>query len=509
MKYGPSFAQWSQDSTGFKASLEHHDPNNAKAVDQFCKNIVFTTKGWICWKQLRVCRCKLDQSNKSLSQIQNSAVLVPMGSFLTRSSGLAARLCSFLLVKRITCEAYEVAGEANVPLKCLFCKDSFATRNSLFKHLRREHPTCHNRTCQKCKIFPVTGSCYECKEAVLCGKCYEKWKEHPKYASLTFNNNLPQHMQGGNQVKKTPKAEVAEVAEESEREVASAKAPLQFTSKLPKSILDAFNQRASCKRPSFRIPSKILRKEVPLEDLEFAWHNGLLCAVPIGTTSTFGHEEKDQWLNLAKFDKTRDIALSPAEPQVTSELLKAILRFHTFATKLNCQDLRRVAKSTWNCRDSADAWQSCAEKTPGIRIHRERSGRGSSGHRSASIQLQHVESLEPFDFEKFALQFLAQVDGVEFYSTPSLAESMHFYGPCDNVPLDLCYHLVWLARQSGCIVPVADGRSDGALVVKLTKDSASEVRVVGQKSSKSWGVADDMMEFGNSYIQKLSTSEAT
>lgn len=433
------------------------------------------------WKS----RCKLlilgltDEENQRskhiylFSQIQNSAALVSMGSFLTRSSRLGARLCSLLLVKRVECESDEVAGEAKVPFNCLFCKDSFATRNSLFKHLRREHPTCHNRTCQKCNIFPVTGSCYECKEAVLCSQCFEKWKEHPKYASLSFNNTLPQHMQGGNQVKKTPKAEVDEVVEVSEKEVGPAKAPLQFTSKLPKSIVDAFNQRASCKRPSFRIPSKILLEEVPLEDLEFAWRNGLLHAVPIGTTSTFGHEEKDQWLNLAKLDKTRDIALSPAEPQVTSELLKAILRFHIFATKLTCQDLRRVAKSTWNCRDSAEAWQSCAEKTPGIRIHRERSGRGSSGHRSASIQLQQGECVEPFDFEEFALQFLAQVDGMEFYSTPSLAESMHFYGPFD-VPLDLCYHLVWLARQSGCIVPVADGRSDGALMVKLTKDSTRE-----------------------------------
>ena len=299
------------------------------------------------------------------------------------------------------------------------------------------------------------------------------------------------------------------------------RAPLQFgSSKLPKSLADAFNKFASAERPLFRIPSKILLREVPREDLEMAWRNDLLRGMPIGLKSTFAHEDKDQWLHLAMKDTDRDVALSPLEPEMTSELLLAILRFQTFRTKISCYHVRLTAKSTWNCGNRVVDWQACAEETPGVRIHRER---GARGYKSASIALQRARSVKPLDFEGFAFSFLERVDGVEFYSTPSLAESMFHYGQNPEhatVPLDVCYDLVWRARQSGFAQP----SKRRTLIVKLDKhgvqaanqhgvqDERDVVLASKPKSSSAWrnsceGVEDEM-EFGRFCVQRLLLSEA-
>ena len=92
--------------------------------------------------------------------------------------------------------------------------------------------------------------------------------------------------------------------------------------------------------PLFRIPSKALRDEVPWEDLEFAWSNQLLSGMPVGIKSTFAHADKDQWLHLVMEDPDRDVVLSPLQPLLTSELLLAILRFHTFEKEIHCLDVR-------------------------------------------------------------------------------------------------------------------------------------------------------------------------
>ena len=64
----------------------------------------------------------------------------------------------------------------------------------------------------------------------------------------------------------------------------------------------------------------------------------------------------------------------------------------------------------------------CAEKAHNVKIHRRRE---SSGHKSASIAIQHTGKVgQPLDFEDFAFSFLQKVNGQEFYSTPGLAESM-------------------------------------------------------------------------------------
>ena len=418
-------------------------------------------------------------------------------------------------------------GNGGLCFKCIFCPEVFASRNGLFKHLRAEHPSAHNRRCDRCKIFPVIGVCYECSEskAVLCSKCYGDYESEVDpdstcSTSSTFSkHDFPQHMQGRAAQQAQPNRERRELREPAEPPICNAlRPPLQFgPSKLPKSLVDAFNKHASAEMPLFRIPSKTLRDEVPLEDLEFAWSNQLLCGMPVGIKSTFAHADKDQWLHLAMEDPDRDVVLSPLQPLLTSELLLAILRFQTFETEIACLDVRRIAKSTWNCGNSTEEWGLCAEKTHNVKIHRQR---GSFGHKSASISIQHTGKVgQPLDFEDFAFSFLQKVNGQEFYSTPSLAESMFLYGqdPEAKVPPAVCYNLVWRARQIGCVQPCKDGRSDGALLVKLDGWEASEggdtavVAVCDRKHAKSWKNScdiEDEMDFGSSRVQKLRLSEA-
>ena len=77
---------------------------------------------------------------------------------------------------------------------------------------------------------------------------------------------------------------------------------------------------------------------------------------------------------------------------------------------------------------------------------------------------------------------------------------------------------MWRARQIGCVQPCKDGRSDGALLVKLDAWQAPEgeedtavVAVCDRRHAKSWKNScdiEDEMEFGSSRVQKLRLREA-
>ena len=408
---------------------------------------------------------------------------------------------------------------------CAICHQTFASRSGLFRHLRKEHPATHNCTCDRCGTFPVHGTCYKSQEAhqMLCSKCYELSEGDPNFDPHLFSrHDCPQHMEQNSEAPKTDKTPKILVSD-----LPRTRSPLEFgsSSQLPQSLVDVFNRFASAERPTFRIPSKTLRNEVPFEDLEFAWSNQLLFGMPIGIKSTFAHEERDQWLHLAKENPDGDVALSPLEPELTSGLLLAILRFQMSQTETSCKDIRRIAKSTWNCRHSAEDWQACAETTLGslgVSIKRQR---GSSGHKSPSIALQHKDPVkQPLDFEAFTFSFLQSVNGEEFYSTPSIAESMFHYGQSLEqciVPLDMCYSLVSLARQSPYIQRCENGRSNDALIVKLdlvqcpgdSGDDAACVVAYHDKRANSFTNTSESAEYemviGQIRVQKFLLSEAS
>ena len=53
-------------------------------------------------------------------------------------------------------------------------------------------------------------------------------------------------------------------------------------SELPRSLVAIFNRWARQPSPTFRVPSGLLAKEVPWEDVIVAWQKGLLWAISIG-----------------------------------------------------------------------------------------------------------------------------------------------------------------------------------------------------------------------------------
>ena len=127
-------------------------------------------------------------------------------------------------------------GSGGLCFKCIFCPEVFASRNGLFKHLLAEHPSAHNRKCDRCKIFPVLGVCYECSEpqAVLCSKCYGNYESEGDphstcSTSSTFSkHDSPQHMQG-REAQQAQSNRRRELSEPEEPLICSAlRPPLQF-----------------------------------------------------------------------------------------------------------------------------------------------------------------------------------------------------------------------------------------------------------------------------------------
>ena len=301
-----------------------------------------------------------------------------------------------------------------------------------------------NCACSRCKVSPIPGDSFVERGIVLCSECWHGLQSD---------------------------------------KVDPSKPPLQMShGSMPAALLNAFNRYASLPQPVFRVPSKALLQDVPWEDLEMAFSQGLLCATPIGRKSTFAHREQKQWLHLCRAPD-RDIVLAPREPDVTPELVQAILRFNTFLQRQSMKDIKRIATSVWGHKASAEEWQSCAEAS-GIQVKRSR---GSRGHESPFIETPRQDAKQPLDFERFAFGFFKEVNGQVFYSTNSLAESMLHYGRSETagVPADICYKLVELARQSGHVRRCESDISSNAMVVQINR-GAMHVPIFGRRTSGAW-----------------------
>lgn len=373
---------------------------------------------------------------------------------------LMRRLVACVVAASAARRTQTTANEGHV---CRVCKKSLPSRSQLFKHLRLEHPKDHiNYTCSACDAWPVRGTCFTCSDSrVLCKECFESRRGEPEFASACFlPQDTPEHMKG---LESKPPAKPA---------CPPAGPALQVPdTRFPRSLLDAFNQRALEEEPSFRIPSEVLSRTVPWEDLDFAWRNGLLCGVPIGLKSTFAPEDEERWLELAREDRQRDVALSPRRPAMTPQLLVALLRYNTCKKEFSCKDLRAYAKSVWDMRDSVEEWQVLAEGTPGVCTEpRSRYSRSSETreHLSSLVKLSEDRRSRSscLDAEETAFGFFQKVDQQQFDSLRSLAESLYYYQ--GGVPADQCYALVAMACRSGSVVNVEGSR--GQLRVRLKGD---------------------------------------
>lgn len=280
---------------------------------------------------------------------------------------------------------------------------------------------------------------------------------------------------------------------------------------MPVALLNAFNRYASLPQPVFRVASKTLLQDVPWEDLEMAFNQGLLCATPIGRKSTFAHHEQKQWLQMSRAPD-RDIVLAPREPDLTPELVQAILRFNTFLQSLSMKDIKRIATSIWSHKASAEDWQLCAEAS-GIKVKRSR---GSRGHESPSIDTPRQDAKQPLHFEAFAFGFFEEVNGQVFYSTNSLAESMLHYGRSETaeVPADMCYKLVEFARQSGHVRRCESDISSNAMLVRISRGSVN-VPIFARKTFGAWEKnevktqVEEEREYGDWRVQLVPKDGAT
>ncbi|CAE7530058.1 unnamed protein product [Symbiodinium sp. CCMP2456] len=249
---------------------------------------------------------------------------------------------------------------------------------------------------------------------------------------------------------------------------------------IPDSLLQAFNGWARATPPVFRVPSRILRKAVPQNDLEDAWEKGRLWAISVGTRGTFlrqVHGDQSGWLEKAmESPEERDILLSPLQPEVHADLLVAILRSLNVAT---CHDIHRFARGTWNSQASARMWQTCAEqaKPRGVRIRYQGC---KQGYLSPTLWLSGEPRVKKdiFCHEEFAFSFLGRVDGEIFQCLGSIAESMyHFAGSCP-VSISTCYDMVMAAIESGNIKCLSSGAAEAVDITSMSIQGARDSRLV-------------------------------
>eukprot|EP00439_Symbiodinium_sp_Y106_P068354 s593_g11.t1 len=257
---------------------------------------------------------------------------------------------------------------------------------------------------------------------------------------------------------------------------------------LPESLLRAFNAWARGSPPIFRVPSRVpsrvLRRDVPLKDLEDAWEKGRLWAISVGTRGTFlrqVHGDQSGWLKKAvENPEERDILLSPLQPEVNADLLVAILRGLNVAT---CHDVHRFARGTWNGQASAQRWQKCAEQAKG-RVQIRYQG-CKQGYLSPTLCLSGEPRVKQdiFCHEEFAFSFLQRVDGEVFQCLGSIAESMYHFAESCPVSVSTCYGMVTAAIESGNIKNMssiaAESANSGSTRSEGARDSRLMVRLRG------------------------------